>query len=134
MARTVFGVIYFVITVVHRWCFSSWYSNREDKSFFAFWIYLVYFVMLFGFAMGELVLMCMHPSVNSGKFSLAIFGWIFVGLDVLAVFIWFSRGVLSMRGGNYNNNDEQMSEEDEEADGGTDDDSSSGGDDNYERR
>ena len=92
VCREVFGIIYFAVSFSHKFILSRMKVDDEDKGFFASWIYIIYFTILFGFAMGELVIMSAHPT-SSSRFPLTIFGWIFVALDMMVVFVMFIKGV-----------------------------------------
>jgi hypothetical protein len=55
---------------------------------------VVYFVLLFGFALAELVIMTKHiDDAISGMLPLPVFAWFFVVIDWLVVFSIFTMGI-----------------------------------------
>jgi hypothetical protein len=106
VSREVFGIIYFVVSFSHKYILSRMKVDHEDKGFFAFWIYIIYFIMLFGFAMGELAIMSKHPTSSSSRFPLTTFGWVFVALDMMVVFVMFFKGVYIPASSSYTSDEE----------------------------
>ena len=85
--REIFGFICFAVMYSQKWL-------APQRSSFNFWFYVVYFVLLFGFALAELVIMTKHiDDAISGMLPLPVFAWFFVVIDWLVVFSIFTMGI-----------------------------------------
>jgi hypothetical protein len=85
--REIFGFICFAVMYSQKWL-------TPQRSSFNFWFYVVYFVLLFGFALAELVIMTKHiDDAISGMLPLPVFAWFFVVIDWLVVFSIFTMGI-----------------------------------------
>ena len=91
--REIFGFICFIIMYSHKWI-----APRGEGV--GFWFYAVYFVLLFGFAIAELVIMSEHiDDAYKGTLPLPVFAWFFVVIDWLVIFSIFVMGICA-----YDNN------------------------------
>ena len=85
--REIFGFICFAVMYSQKWL-------APQRSSFTFRFYVVYFVLLFGFALAELVIMTKHiDDAISGMLPLPVFAWFFVVIDWLVVFSIFTMGI-----------------------------------------
>ena len=120
VARAVFGILYFLVVSAQRWI-----ARSEGNGLF--WIFLVYFVLLFGFAMMELITLTRSYCADESQrpiavLSLFVFAWFFVVMDWLVVFALFVMGVLVydnpfsfMLGGNTINHNNDNGDHNEQA-------------------
>ena len=86
VGRALFGFLFFVFLVLHY--------VRSSHSFakpLLYWMYIVHRLMLFPFALAELVVMSAHPRPTSeeGVFSPVYLGWVFLIMDLLLIFAYF---------------------------------------------
>jgi hypothetical protein len=89
--REIFGFICFTVTYSQKWLSLD---QRVRRYSFNFWFYMVYFVLLFGFALVELVIMVKHmDDAMSGTLPLTVFAWFFVVIDWLVIFSIFTMGI-----------------------------------------
>jgi len=89
--REVFGFICFIVTYSQKWLSAD---DRVQRYSFNFWFYMVYFVLLFGFALAELVIMTKHmDAAITGTLPLTVFAWFFVVIDWLVIFSIFIMGI-----------------------------------------
>jgi hypothetical protein len=90
LIREIFGAIYF-LTVYTR----KWFGSTDDATLSGFVVY-VYFILLFGFALAELIVMVKDDNAKALKdvtIPLPVFAWFFLVVDWLFVFSIFVMGV-----------------------------------------
>ena len=89
--REIFGFICFTVTYSLKWLSSE---QRVQRYSFNFWFYMVYFILLFGFGLAELMIMVKHmDDAISGTLPLTVFAWFFVVIDWLVIFSIFTMGI-----------------------------------------
>jgi hypothetical protein len=87
LVREIFGVVYFFTVYARKWC------GQDTMSSFVIY---VYFILLFGFAMAELIVMVKDDNAKAltdVTILLPVFAWFFLVIDWLFVFSIFVMGV-----------------------------------------
>ena len=89
LVREICGFIYFLVVYARKWL-------AVHESTFSSAIAFVYFFVLFGFALTELIVMVKDDNataLTSANLPLPVFAWFFVVVDWLFVFCVFMMGV-----------------------------------------